>query len=82
MSPGAFSLSPVSAGTPIPRPAASSLSFCTWKRPEYLKSSLEYKNLSYGQIIRIYHECEGRIEKYVPRIAVLASRGLLSDDKQ
>ena len=23
-----------------------------------------------GKIIRIYHECEGRIEKSVPRIAV------------
>ena len=32
-------------------------------------------------IIRIYYECEGRIEKFVPGIAIrLASGGLPSDD--
>ena len=32
--------------------------------------------------IRIYHECEGRIVKSVPRINVLASQGVPSDDKR
>ena len=35
--------------------------------------------------IRIYHECEGEIEKSVRRITfdhLLASPGLLSDDKR
>ena len=39
-------------------------------------------NPSSGKIIRIYHECEGMIEKSVPRIAFLTSRGLPSDDKR
>ena len=32
--------------------------------------------------IRIYQECEDGLEKSVPRITVLASRGLPSDDKR
>ena len=32
--------------------------------------------------IRIYHECEGRIEKIRPEDHRLASRGLASDDKR
>ena len=32
--------------------------------------------------IRIYHECEGRIEKFRPDDRRFASRGLLSDDKR
>ena len=31
---------------------------------------IEKKWMVLGKIIRIYHECEGRIEKSVPRIAV------------
>ena len=34
-----------------------------------------------GKIIRIYHECEDRIEKSVPEDHRLASRGLPNDDK-
>ena len=44
-----------------------------------------HTHLPYNQIhknnIRIYHECEGRIEKSRPKDRRWASRGLLSDDK-
>ena len=35
----------------------------------------------WARIVRIYNECEGGIEKSVPRITGLASQGLQSDDK-
>ena len=35
-----------------------------------------------AKIIRIYHECEGGIEKNRPKDHWLASRGLPSDDKR
>ena len=34
-----------------------------------------------SQVIRIYHECEGRIRKIHPEDGSLASQGLPNDDK-
>ena len=36
----------------------------------YLQDSLETTAITWQNIIRIYHECEGKIEKFVLRIAV------------
>ena len=47
--------------------------------------SFEHSLFAYGiclEIIRIYHECEGRIEKSIPRDHCLSSLGKPRDAKQ